>query len=109
MRALSLAIIRSATPFLQQQARARRSTTWPWLNQMASTHAPSTALSRSASSKTMKGDLPPSSSRQLLAGAGGRLADGGGPTSVEPVKAILSTPGWRDQKLAGAPVAGHDC
>ena len=39
--------------------------TWPRLNQMAST-TPSTAPSRSASPKTMNGDLPPSSSDSFL-------------------------------------------
>ena len=39
--------------------------TCPWLNQMAST-TPSTALSRSAESKMMTGDLPPSSSDSFL-------------------------------------------
>ena len=64
--------------------------TCPWLNQMAST-SPSTALSRSASSKTMKGLLPPSSSESFLPvpAVASRMLR---PTAVEPVKAILSTP-----------------
>ncbi len=65
--------------------------TWPWLNQMAST-TPSTAELRSASSKTMNGDLPPSSSVSDLPepAVSSRIRR---PTSVEPVKAILSTSG----------------
>ena len=65
--------------------------TCPWLNQMPSTR-PSTALSRSASSKMMNGDLPPSSSesRLWLDAVALRMAR---PTSVEPVNAILSTSG----------------
>ena len=65
--------------------------TWPWLNQIAST-TPSTALSRSASSNTMNGDLPPSSSDSFLPvpAVARRMMR---PTSVEPVKAILSTSG----------------
>src|SRR5947208_2527551 len=60
---------------------------------MAST-TPSTTLSRSASSKTMKGDLPPSSSESFLPepAVARRMLR---PTSVEPVKAILFTSGWR--------------
>ena len=67
--------------------------TWPWLNQMAST-TPSTTLSRSALSKTTNGDLPPSSSESFfpLPAVAWRMRR---PTSVEPVKAILSMPGWR--------------
>ena len=58
---------------------------------MAST-TPSTTLSRSASSKTMKGDLPPSSSDSFLPvpAVATRMMR---PTSVDPVKAILSTSG----------------
>ena len=74
--------------------------TWPWLNQIAST-TPSTAPSRSASSNTMKGDLPPSSSVSDLPvpAVAWRIRR---PTSVEPVKAILSTPGC---STSAAPVA----
>ncbi len=74
--------------------------TWPWLNQIAST-TPSTAASRSASSKTMKGDLPPSSSVSDLPEPAvcSRMMR---PTSVEPVKAILSMPAW---STIAAPVA----
>ena len=64
--------------------------TCPWLNQMAST-TPSIAPSMSASSNTMNGDLPPSSSVSALPvpAVCARISR---PTSVEPVKAILSTP-----------------
>ena len=63
--------------------------TWPWLNQIASTR-PSTAPSRSASSKTMNGDFPPSSRDRRLPepAVACRIKR---PTSVEPVNAILST------------------
>ena len=74
--------------------------TWPWLNQIAST-TPSTALSRSASSKTMNGDLPPSSSESFLPVPAVALRMMR-PTSVEPVKAILSTSGC---STISAPVA----
>src|SRR5260370_29089535 len=62
--------------------------TCPWLNQIPST-SPSTVLSRSASSKTMKGDLPPSSSerRLWLVGMGAPTAR---PTYVLSVYADLS-------------------
>ena len=75
--------------------------TWPWLNQIAST-TPSTAESRSASSKTMNGDLPPSSSVSALPepAVASRIFR---PTSVEPVKAILSTPSWRTISSPVAP------
>ena len=65
--------------------------TCPWFSQMPSTR-PSTALSRSASSNTTNGDLPPSSSDNFLceSAVARRIAR---PTSVEPVKAILSTSG----------------
>ena len=65
--------------------------TCPWLNQMPSTR-PSTALSRSASSKMMNGDFPPSSSDSLLwlVAVALRIAR---PTSVEPVNAIFATSG----------------
>src|SRR2546430_388577 len=53
---------------------------------------PSTALSRSASSNTTKGDLPPSSSDSFLCESAVALRIAR-PTSVEPVKAILSTSG----------------
>ena len=56
--------------------------------------APFTAASMSASAKTMFGDLPPSSSEMRLSvEAASRMIPL--PTSVEPVKAILSTRGSR--------------
>ena len=65
--------------------------TCPWLNQIAST-TPSTTLSRSASWKTTNGDFPPSSSDSFLPlpAVAVRMMR---PTSVDPVKAILSTSG----------------
>ncbi|MNL37080.1 hypothetical protein D3C87_1592010 [compost metagenome] len=100
IRALSLAIMRSAMP----SCRSRRDPaqhTWPWLNQMAST-TPSTAASRSASSKTTKGLLPPSSRLSFLPdpAVATRIAR---PTSVEPVKAILSIPSWSTISLPASP------
>jgi hypothetical protein len=91
IRPLSLATSRSATPSCTR-IREPAQQTWPWLNQIAST-TPSTTLSRSASGKTMKGDLPPSSRESFLPlpAVAVRISR---PTSVEPVKAILSTSGW---------------
>ncbi len=91
MRALRRAVKRSATPSATR-IREPAQQTWPWLNQIAST-TPSTAASRSASGKTMNGDLPPSSSVSFLPepAVWRRISL---PTSVEPVKAILSTSGW---------------
>src|SRR5436305_359239 len=54
---------------------------------------PFTAASRSASGRMMFGDLPPSSSVTRLSAAPA-LAPISRPTTVEPVKAILSTSGW---------------
>ena len=97
MRARSLATSRSAMPSCTS-SREPAQQTWPWLNQIAST-TPSTTLSRSASSKTMNGDLPPSSSESFLPlpAVALRMMR---PTSVEPVKAILSTSGVVDERLA---------
>ena len=63
--------------------------TWPWLKKMPLT-TPSTAWSSGASSNTMFAALPPSSSvrRFPLPAVARRMIL---PTSVEPVKAILST------------------
>ena len=61
---------------------------------------PLTALSRSASSKTICGDLPPSSS-DTRAPRAAAVAPMRSPVVVEPVKAILSTPGW---STSAAPV-----
>ena len=63
---------------------------------------PSTAWSSAASSKTMFADLPPSSSVRPTS----RPASAAWmslPTSVEPVKAILSTSGWRTSAAPAVP------
>ncbi|MCY1443934.1 hypothetical protein D9M71_603770 [compost metagenome] len=56
--------------------------------------APAAASCRLASGRTMVGDLPPSSrvTRVMLSMAALPICL---PTSVEPVKVSLSTPGWR--------------
>ena len=59
------------------------------------------AASRSASGRMMFGDLPPSSSVTRLS-ALPAFAPISRPTAVEPVKAILSTPGW---STSAAPVS----
>ena len=65
--------------------------TWPWLKKIAAA-APRTARSTSQSSSTITGDLPPSSSdTRFMSSTAARPISL--PTSVEPVKAILSTPG----------------
>jgi hypothetical protein len=64
---------------------------WPVLRYFEAM-APSTAASRSASSKTMKGALPPSSSETFLM-VGAHCAMSSRPTSVEPVKDSLRTIG----------------
>ncbi len=91
MRARSLTTSRSAIPSCTSR-RDPAQHTCPWLNQIAST-TPSTTLSRSASSNTMNGLLPPSSSESFLPepAVAFRMMR---PTSVEPVNAILSTSGW---------------
>jgi hypothetical protein len=91
MRALTLAMKRGYTDSCTSR-REPAQQTWPWLNQIESTR-PSTAASRSASSKTMNGDLPPSSSDSFLPVPAVALRMMR-PTSVEPVKASLSMPGW---------------
>jgi len=64
--------------------------------------APRTAASMSASANTMLGDLPPSSSeRRLSVPAASRMICL--PTSVEPVKAILSTRGSRTSAMPTLP------
>ena len=72
------------------------------------TIAPSTAASRSASSNTMKGALPPSSSESFLTvGADSRISRR--PTSVEPVKEILRTVGFaHSSPPISAALAGDD-
>ena len=73
---------------------------WPVAAKMPAM-TPLTALSRSASAKTMFGDLPPSSSdtRAIRVAAAWAI---GLPVAVEPVNAILSTPGC---PTSAAPVA----
>ena len=103
MRVLSLAY-KVSEMLSSTSKREPAQHTWPWLNQMAST-TPSTTLSRSASSKTMNGDLPPSSSETFFpVPAVARLMIL--PTSVEPVNAIFCTPGWftKAAPVAPAPV-----
>src|SRR5881275_2082716 len=88
IRARSFVTSRSAMPSCAS-SRDPAQHTCPWLNQIAST-TPSTTLSRSASSNTRNGLLPPSSSDSFLPdpAVAWRMMR---PTSVEPVKAILST------------------
>ncbi|MCY1293055.1 hypothetical protein D9M70_423030 [compost metagenome] len=74
--------------------------TWPWFQKMPNM-IHSTAASTSASSKTMKADLPPSSRLMFLMSAA--AADMiFAPVGTLPVKASLSTPGcW----LRGPPAS----
>ena len=78
--------------------------TWPWLKKIPLT-IPSTAWSRAASSKTMFADLPPSSSVSPV-GRPARAAWMSRPTAVDPVKAILSTPGARTSAAPASPLPG---
>ncbi len=64
--------------------------------------APATASSRSASSKTMNGALPPSSSEIFLS-PGAHCAMRSFPTSVEPVNPSLRTAGF---EVISPPIAG---
>ena len=65
---------------------------WPWFIRQPNS-VPSAARSRSASSRTMFGPLPPSSSvSRLTLPAAIRMISR--PTAVEPVKAIFRTSGW---------------
>ena len=100
MRARSFATTCSTHPSCTN-SREPAQHTWPWLNQIAST-TPSTTLSRSASSNTRKGLLPPSSRVSFLPlpAVARRMAR---PTSVEPVNAILSTSGWDTSSLPVSP------
>jgi len=91
IRARSLATSRSAIPSWTRR-RDPAQHTCPWLNQIAST-TPSTTLSRSASSNTMNGLFPPSSSESFFPDPAVALRMRR-PTSVEPVNAILSTSLW---------------
>ena len=74
---------------------------WPELRNLQSM-APATAASRSASSKTMKGALPPSSSETCFSCAE-HCCISSLPTSVEPVKPSLRTSGF---DVISAPIAG---
>src|SRR3981081_4453076 len=65
---------------------------WPALRYLEAS-APSTAASRSASSKTMKGALPPSSSESFLI-VSAHCFINVRPVSVEPVKESLRTAGF---------------
>ena len=73
-------------------ARVPDSHACPWFIRQANS-VPSAARSRSASSRTMFGPLPPSSSvsRFTLPAAIRMISR---PTAVEPVKAIFRTSGW---------------
>ena len=80
---------------------------WPDAAKMPAT-TPFTAWSRSASSKTMLGDLPPSSivTRFMCRAAFSLIVR---PASGPPVKAMRSTRGWLDQRVADLrAVAGDD-
>ena len=103
MRRRSRSSRSSATPSCTS-SREPAQHTWPWLKKIPST-MPSTAWSSAASSKTRWAPLPPSSSvrRVPVPATARRMAL---PTSVEPVKATLSTPGWaaRAAPVGPAPV-----
>src|SRR5471032_939562 len=71
--------------------RLAQTQVWPALRYFDAM-APSTAASRSASSKTMKGALPPSSSDSFLI-VGAHCSISRRPTAVEPVKLSLRTVG----------------
>ena len=71
---------------------------WPALRYFAAI-APSTARSRSASSKTMKGALPPSSIETFFI-VFAACSISFLPTSVEPVKVIFLTSRVRGQLVA---------
>ena len=74
---------------------------WPWLKKIAFA-TPAAAASTSASSKTITGDLPPSSSdtRFRLPADAFTISC---PTSVLPVKATLSTPGCAASAAPASP------
>ena len=100
IRARSFSTSRSAVPSCTS-SREPAQHTCPWLNQIAST-TPSTTLSRSASSKTRNGLFPPSSRLSFfpLPAVASRMLR---PTSVDPVKAILSTSGWATRSFPVSP------
>ena len=96
---------RSAMPSCTS-SREPAQQTCPWLNQIAST-TPSTTLSRSASSNTMNGLLPPSSSVSFLpepAVALRMIA----PDFRRAGERDLVDVGMIDDRRAGLAVAGHD-
>ena len=74
---------------------------WPELRNLQRS-APATASSRSASSKTMNGALPPSSS-EIFFSPVAHCAIRSFPTSVEPVKPSLRTSGF---EVISPPIAG---
>ncbi len=79
--------------------------TWPWLKKMPLT-MPSTAWSSGASSNTTLAALPPSSRVSFLPDpASERWISL--PTSVEPVNATLSTPGWLVSSAPTSPAPGR--
>jgi len=80
--------------------------TCPWLNQMPSTR-PSTALSKSASSKMTKGDLPPSSREKLLVALRRGLANRA-PNFRRTGERNLVDVGMFHQCFAGRSIAGND-
>ena len=82
MRSCTFSCTKSRVPAMQF---------WPCRKKQARA-APGIACSRSASSNTTTGDLPPSSSVTFFRSAAAARTIMR-PTSVEPVKAILSTPG----------------
>ncbi len=99
-RAASFLTKASYTPSCTYR-RLAHTQVWPALRYLLAS-APSTALSRSASSNTMKGALPPSSSASFLT-VGAHCAIRMRPTSVEPVNDR-----WRTMSLAHSsrPMAG---
>src|SRR5690349_15039150 len=80
--------------------RLAQTQVWPALRNLDAI-APSTAASRSASSNTMNGALPPSSSdRRLIPSAASFISQR--PTPVEPVNVILATFGlWQNSSPIG--------
>src|SRR5690606_1413040 len=77
--------------------RLAQTQVWPLLRYFE-VIAPSAAASRSASSKTMKGALPPSSIEHFITWSAA-WASRMRPTSVEPVKVSLRTLGWEQNSL----------
>ena len=103
IRRLSFSSTSSATDSCTS-SREPAQQTWPWLKKMPLT-MPSTAWSTGASSKTMLAALPPSSRVTFFFDPATALAIAR-PTSVEPVKATLSTSAWETiaWPVAPAPV-----